>query len=276
MIGELEFIKVSFNGWRGWKDVKCSDDFTDIDTWLLANDRKLVLETPCRTIAKHPFKFDGQEVNVYSKLMCAQNDGALKKHELFSLVKWALGPSRAVRILKNTAMMIELGHLCPCPLLAVRRMAKSGHHFNLLVTMEVTAPTVESIVLGNCDENAKSAVIAAGHDLAKLHADRFLHGDYLPRNTCLENGSIVFLDNDKTSRWPFMPPFPLRRRNLEQFAYNLMLLKGLEKCHMELPTIFLESYFEIAQMPDAGRQSDLVLKKACARWERRRKRSVSH
>jgi len=273
-IGDLKFIKVSSHGWHGWKGANCADAFCDIDAWLAADGKQPVLETPCRTIARHPFLFDGKAINVYSKLMCAQNDGALKKHELLSLVKWALGPSRAIRILTTTSRMISLGHLCPRPLLAVRRMVKNGHHLNLLVTAEVTAPTLESIVLGKDYEDAQNAVMAAGHDLAKLHADCFLHGDYLPRNTCLENGRIVFLDNDKTTKWLFMPPFPLRRRNLEQFAYNLMLLKGLQECKTELPTMFLNAYFEASPRGDSERQTAHVLKKARARWENRRKRQL--
>ena len=272
-IGSLQFIEVSSNGWRGWKCIDCADEFSDIDAWLDADGKDVVLETPCRTVARHSFRLNGQDVRVYSKLMRAQNDGALAKNELFSLVKWAFGPSRAITILKNTSRMIELGHSCPKPLFAARRKVKSGHHLNLIVTMEVTAPTVESIVLAPDLEAAKNAVQAAGRDLAKLHADKFLHGDYLPRNTCLEDGRIVFLDNDKTSHWPFMPPFSQRRRNLEQFAYNLMLLKGLEECHMELPKILLESYFAAAPRGDAARQTETVLRKATARWENRRRRN---
>ena len=273
-IGGLQYIKVSSKGWHGWKDVKCADAFVDIDSWLAADEHQIVLETPCRTIARHPFSFNGEAINVYSKLMCAQNDGALKKHEILSLLKWALGPSRAVRVLKTTSLMLEFGHLCPRPLLAVRHKMRSGHHLNLLVTAEVTAPTLESIIQQKADDDARKAVIAAGHDLAKLHADRFLHGDYLPRNTCLDGGKIVFLDNDKTSRWPIMPPFQLRRRNLEQFAYNLMLQKGLKECKTELPTLFLDAYFEAAKRRDEERQKGIVLNKARARWENRRRRSM--
>ncbi|MBQ7650778.1 MAG: hypothetical protein IJS15_07455 [Victivallales bacterium] len=262
------------DGWLGWKDEICAEAFIDIDAWLADDGKQIVLETLCRTIARHPFNLGGESLNVYSKLMRAQNDGALKKKELFSLVKWAFGPSRAITVLKNTSMMIALGHPCPRPLLAVRRKVKSGHHLNLLVTAEVKAPTLESIIVGNGGDEARSAVMAAGHDLAKLHADSFLHGDYLPRNTCLEDGRVVFLDNDKTSRWPFMPPFPLRRRNLEQFAYNLMLLKGLEECKIELPTLFLDAYFEAAKRGDAEKQKALVLRKGRARWENRRRRSL--
>ena len=271
-IGELEFIKVESHGWKGWVAAECADAFSDIDGWLVADGRKIVLETPCRTVARHPFQLNGQEVNVYSKLMRAQNDGALEKNELFSLVKWAFGPSRAVLILKNTSRMIELGHLCPRPLFAARHRMKGGHHLNLIVTQEVTSPTLESVILGPSEEEAERAAVAAGHDLARLHADRFLHGDYLPRNTCLQDGRIVFLDNDKTSRWPFMPPFSQRRRNLEQFAYNLMLLKGLEECKMALPNLFLKAYFEAAERGDAAHQTEIVIRKTCARWENKKRR----
>jgi hypothetical protein len=70
-----------------------------------------------------------------------------------------------------------------------------------------------------------------------------------------------------------MPPFSQRRRNLEQFAYNLMLLKGLEECKMALPNLFIKAYFEAAERGDAARQTEIVIRKTHARWENKKRRT---
>ena len=41
-IGELEFVKVKSNGWKGWVAADCADAFSDIDGWLVADGRKIV------------------------------------------------------------------------------------------------------------------------------------------------------------------------------------------------------------------------------------------
>ena len=250
----------SWSGWRGIVLEEWQELFSSIDDWL-GSPSQFILDLPCRRIARH----DTQKGIVYSKLMWAQNDGAIQKKEIFSWLKWALGPQRALHIWDVSRRMMECGHLCAEPVLAVRKLSVNLRHLNLLVTKEVTSPTVESIVLAGGKE-AENAVIAAGKCLALLHADKFLHGDYLPRNTCLQNGKIVFLDNDKSSHWNFMPPFFLRRRNLDQFAYNLLVLSGLESSCDTLSLAFIDAYCQEAKLAPAP-ISAKVMAKAKKRWE---------
>ena len=253
----------SWSGWRGFVLEKWRELFPCIDDWL-ASPSQLILDAPCRRIARH----ETPKGIVYSKLMWAQNDGAIQKREMFPWLKWALGPQRSLHIWNVSREMLECGHLCAEPVLAVRKLSVNLRHLNLLVTKEVTAPTVESIVLSG-GKDAENAVLSAGKCLALLHADKFLHGDYLPRNTCLQNDRIVFLDNDKSSHWDdFPPPFFLKRRNLDQFAYNLLLLSGLDSYRDALSLAFIDAYCQEAKLTSAP-ISAKVMDKAKKRWERK-------
>ena len=98
-IGKLRYRRYEADGWRGWVLAGYEAEFGKLDEWLANSPQHLVLDALCRKVARHE-RPDG---NLYSKLMWAQNDGALQKHELFSLLKWAWGPSRAVTVLKTTA-----------------------------------------------------------------------------------------------------------------------------------------------------------------------------
>ena len=269
-IGSLCFKRFASHGWKGWVLEEFEAELANLHDWLSETPGTVVLETLCRRVKR----LERPGGNLYSKMMWAQNDGALQKRELFSLLKWALGPARSITILKNTSKMLEKGHLCPRPVLGVRHFRRNGHHFNLIVTTEVTAPTIEDVIQKHPESEAEQAVRQAGRDLARLHADHFLHGDYLPRNACFSPEGTVFLDNDKTSSWPFMPPWFLRRRNLEQFTYNLMLQKGLDECHLELPTIFWEAYAEEAGIAAKSRKAvfDGIIAKCRKRWENKAKR----
>ncbi|MBR4676251.1 MAG: hypothetical protein IKP00_17475 [Victivallales bacterium] len=269
-IGSLVFRRFAADGWNGWVLDGEEKELANINLWLSTSPQTVVLDALCRRVVRH----ERPGGNFYSKLMWAQNDGALQKKELFSLLKWALGTARSVTILKTTANMLARGHLCPKPVLGVRHLEKSGRHLNLIVTTEVVAPTIEDVIQKGSEADAVVAVKQAGRDLARLHSDHFLHGDYLPRNACFSEKGTVFLDNDKTSSWSFMPPWFLRRRNLEQFTYNLMLQKGLEECHLELPTLFWDSYADEAGIAESRRKSifDGIIAKCRRRWENKAKR----
>ncbi len=265
-IGGLAFDKYSGCGWNGWVLQGLGDISGRLESWLAPGGSQVLAESLCRKVAF--CWLDGRKV--FLKIMWAQNDGAVKKHELTSLAKWALGPSRAVGILKVTSRMLAEGLLCPVPIAGLRRRVSSGRHINLLATWEVTAPTVESILQSGSRADAAEAVKTSAEELARLHSRHFVHGDFLPRNACLDSSGFYFLDNDKTWHWPFMPPWFLRVRNLEQFAYNLMLQGGLETCDMELPGCFLDAYAAASSVNvDRGR----LLSRARARWERRRMRA---
>lgn len=224
--GELSFLRYRADGWDGWVLESWSGfaGFADLDAWL--SDRgcqEPVLEVPCRTITRAVTPLG----TVYAKLMRAQNDGVLRKNELFSKFKWMFYPSRGRGIVLRTAAMLSLGHNCPVPVLGLRRRHGLRLPEDLLVATELTDPTVEARLREAAGDSAARAAIleTCGRELASLHADRFIHGDFLPRNVCLsrDGTTFSFLDNDRTHRWPCTPPFHFLRRNLTQFCFNLWL-----------------------------------------------------
>ncbi len=258
-----EAAAYSDDGWHGFVLDRRQGCFNDLSKWLESCE-EVVLNAPCRRVSRHKTKFG----TLYSKLMWARNDGAIQKRELISWFKWAYGPARSVHIWKISRKMMAAGHPCAVPVLAVRKKVPGGRHLNLLVTEEILAPTVEKIILEG-GENAEKAVKAAGVCLAKLHKDNFVHGDYLPRNACILDDRIIFLDNDKTSGWSFRPPFFLRKRNVDQFAYSLLVLSGMDECRETLSLAFINEYCSEAGIEPAALIGP-VMKKARARWERRK------
>ena len=259
LIGKSSFQPVSENGWEGLVSPDFAPLFDRLDEWL-TKDSTVILEAPCRTIRRHQTDLG----TLYSKLMRAQNDGAYTRKEWFAWLKWAFGPSRALHILKVSSLMLAQGHGCAIPVLAVRKRQWNGRHLNLLVTQEVPFPTVEQFVTS---PSPQEALRISGEALASLHQDSFIHGDFLPRNCCLDSAHhrLFFLDNDKTSHWRYAPFF-LQQRNLEQFSYNLIRLTG----NQDLPFPFLSAYFESRGFTPSRRAAieSSVMSHAIARWQR--------
>ena len=88
-IGSLVFRCFAADGWNGWVLDGEEKELANINLWLSTSPQTVVLDALCRRVVRHERSGD----NFYSKLMWAQNDGALQKKELFSLLKWALPPS---------------------------------------------------------------------------------------------------------------------------------------------------------------------------------------
>jgi len=192
--------------------------------------------------------FSGARVQrvIYEKiLMRGGNDGAVRNREVISWLKWTLLPSRGEHILKVTAAMAAHGHCCPTPVLGARCRGRWGYPRELFVSREVVQPTLEECLVRAAGPGEQQHLLAfAAESLARFHRDHFVHGDFLPRNVCVDSqgGHLYFLDNDRTHHWPFPPPFLRQRRNLAQFCYNLMLLDGSGQS--SLPADFLQAYAE--------------------------------
>ncbi|MBR0459564.1 MAG: hypothetical protein IJJ26_10030, partial [Victivallales bacterium] len=197
LIGTSPFQPVSQNGWNGLCRPEYAFLAEDVEAFLAAPD-STVLEADCRKICRHT----SPNGILYSKLMWAQNDGAFRKKELLAWLKWAFGTSRALHILRISAEMQARGHFCANPVLAARKLRANGRHLNLLVTQEVPYPTLEQFLTQpNLPIDPQDAVVLAAQALAQFHLDGFVHGDFLPRNCCLDPSSrhLFFLDNDKSS-----------------------------------------------------------------------------
>lgn len=254
--GHFSFLRYRQQGWDGWLLESWQDaDFLDnLDAWLADSSvQERILEVPCRTITRTATTHGV----VYAKLMRAQNDGVLRKNELFSKFKWMFYPSRGRNIVVNTAQMLSLGHSCPVPVLGLRR--RHGLHLpeDLLVATELTDPTVEQRLAEADSMEERAAILTiCGQRLAQLHADRFVHGDFLPRNVCLslDGTTLSYLDNDRTYRLPCRSCFHLQRRNLTQFCFNLWL--NAQKPSLDESNVFIEAYAKTACWSDRRTENE--------------------
>lgn len=268
-IGSLSFLPFDKQGWKGWRLQSWGDftPFEELDAWLAEPGHDVVLDVPCRTI----FKQETPAGTIYAKLMRAQNDGVLRKKEWFSMFKWKYYPSRAKCILKTTAEMLACGHNCPMPILGVRRSNGSGLPTDLYVATELADPTVEQRLMDAGSVQAQKDILAVcGRRLAHFHGDGFVHGDFLPRNTCLDmkNERFSYLDNDRTRRWPNVPIFHFKRRNLTQFCFNLYILNHSDD--PELPNTFIQAYADEAKWNEKRFRSeaDIIFSQNAQRWKK--------
>lgn len=264
--GDLRFGFRCLNGWNAlileeWSDYA---PLLDLDEWMKDAGSTEIKNTPCRVILK---TMTPKGV-VYTKYMRAQNDGVIKKHEIFPKLKWTFAPSRAQRILKTTAMMIALGHPCPVPLLGARRRGSFGYPHEIFISTEVTLPTAEDDFYQRNENTRPELIRLCGRRLAALHRDGFIHGDFLPRNICPDwtNDTVFYLDNDRTKRHAIPQPFFLKRRNLAQFCFNLYLLA--EKPVEPLIEALVEAYAAELGWPDNRRsaETETIKQQVNHRW----------
>ena len=96
----------------------------------------------------------------------------------------------------------------------------------------------------------------------------FIHGDFLPRNICPDwsNGTVYYLDNDRTKRHAIPQPFFLKRRNLAQFCFNLYLLA--EQPVEPLIEAMVEAYAAELGWPDSRRsaETETIKRQVNRRW----------
>ncbi len=259
---------VSDDGWRGlvnneWVDIL---DIRSIDEWMTRKDQESLKDVPCRII----LKASTTAGIVYTKYMKAQNDGVIKKREIFPKIKWTLNPSRALRILNTTAKMISLGHLAPTPILGARKRMELGYPHEIFIAQEVELDTAEDIFYKANDSQKLELMEFCGKKLAMLHRDGFIHGDYLPRNICPDekNNAMVYLDNDRTKFHRINMPFFLKRRNLAQFSFNLYLLaeNPVEHCVKALVNAY-GNELDWKQAKIEG-ETSIILKQVARRWDK--------
>ncbi len=264
--GDLRFGFRCLNGWNAlileeWSDYA---PLLDLDEWMKDAGSEVIKDTPCRVILKTMT----QKGVVYTKYMRAQNDGVIKKHEIFPKLKWTFAPSRAQRILKTTAMMIALGHPCAIPLLGARRRGSFGYPHEIFISTEVALPTAEDDFYQRNENTRPELIRLCGRRLAALHRDGFIHGDFLPRNICPDwtHDTVFYLDNDRTKHHTIPQPFFLKRRNLAQFCFNLYLLA--EKPVESLIEVLVEAYATELGWSDSRRSAEVetIKRQVNRRW----------
>ncbi|MBP5670933.1 MAG: hypothetical protein J6X49_00960 [Victivallales bacterium] len=269
------FVARCQNGWNVLVAEEWSDfaPFHDLDAWMKEPSSETVKDTPCRII----IKTSTPNGVIYTKYMRAQNDGVIKKHEIFPKLKWTLAPSRAQRILKTTDAMRALGHPCPAPLLGARKRGAFGYPTEIFIASEITLPTAEDDFYKRSEQDRPELIRLCGRRLAALHRDGFIHGDFLPRNVCPDwkNDTIFYLDNDRTKQHAIPMPFFLKRRNLAQFSFNLYLLaeQPVEPLIAEL----VGAYAAELEWSDKRRTTEtaVITRQVNLRWEKHKTGELS-
>jgi len=256
-------------GWRGWIHPDWQDlpAFTNLDAWLQEPGAEVILDLPCRTITRH----QTARGTLYAKYMRAKNDGVIKNREMLSHLRWTIMPSRGQRIFLTCSAMLSKNHFCPQPILgARRRRGPCSYPHELFVSAELTQPTVEKLLQTHDGQTRDDILARCGMELQRFHADHFVHGDFLPRNACLDTATnrLYYLDNDRTRLWPCPPPFYCQRRNLAQFCYNLLLQDGAYD--LAMPNAFLNGYLQATPWPAKRRQAEYqrVIAHITTRWQR--------
>jgi hypothetical protein len=257
------------HGWHGWAHADWQDlpEFQDIDAWLREEQSTLILELLCRRITRH----ESARGALYAKYMRAKNDAVIKKREPLSYLRWYLLPSRGQRIFLTCMAMLQKGHYCPQPVLGARcRRGALKYPHELFVSAELLHPTVEEL-LHMPDVMSRDEILAlCGKELRRFHADDFVHGDFLPRNACIDISKkrLFYLDNDRTKLWSCPAPFYCQRRNLAQFCYNLLL--QAEGYDLAMPDSFLHAYLENTPWPEKKRRQEYqrIVAQIHKRWQR--------
>jgi tRNA A-37 threonylcarbamoyl transferase component Bud32 len=139
---------------------------------------------------------------------------------------------------------------------------------SLLVTGAVDAPTLHDRLRAGGDYEQMSPLMRmVGQRLAELHRRRFVHGDLLPGNMLLIDGGrdLAYLDNDRTRRFPVVPPAFVRMQNLFQLLVRVMSPVAWRSTRQ-----LLAGYFQAMDTPE--RQRRLATRRLLAEVRRRRHR----
>jgi len=180
------FVRWSADGWEGWR---APDASLAVPAWLAAVE-------------------GGRRSRHARTVRVATEAGAV-------FVKHYPPPDgpRALRAFRMAGALARGGFGAPAPLVVGVREREG-----LLVTREVAGRALAAVVTAFPREarRAKRALLAAlGAEVARLHRAGFVHGDLVPPNLLVAGDRFVFLDNDRTRRFPVALG---ARRNLVQLG----------------------------------------------------------
>jgi serine/threonine protein kinase len=147
--------------------------------------------------------------------------------------------SRAVRALLITDRLATAGFAVPTALAAGEERRRGVLHRSFLVTLPVNGRALPVLLRDQLEKSTtatlslreKRRMLAAlAEEIRKLHDLGFVHGDLVPGNifigSCREQPvQFVFMDNDRTRRYPAWLAVPLWKRNLVQL--NRFPLAGI-------------------------------------------------
>ena len=211
---------------------------SELDAWLAVNPGTVLVAKKTRRV----FRVSTPRGVVYVKVIRSLQEGGSLFKKALAAVKWYCRSSRAVGVLNISNAMLAQGIGCPEPVLAARRRNAAGWPEDIFISREVACPSVLSLVLQQPEGKRQEAILAsAGRGIARLHNHGFVHGDCIPGNLCqAPDGSLVFLDNDRTRITPVFGAEGARLNNLIQFLARLPAIANRER----LVATFLQAYAE--------------------------------
>lgn len=148
---------------------------------------------------------------------------------VWDALKHKVRASRARRAFRASRMLTAQGLETPAVLALGERpgFVRAGRCF--LVTAEIADAEPLYALLGQDAvglappslRSRRSLIRTLGHTIGRMHACGIVHGDLRPGNVLVrredETWHLFFLDNERTRRYPWLPPW-LRRKNLVQIG----------------------------------------------------------
>jgi hypothetical protein len=217
LISQLRYRQLREDGWS----LRIDSDSWSRALWqaILANIQKQVPSHHPQTIKlKSP---ERQHQNYFLKVYHSES--------AWSAVKDWFRASKALRFLKQGVALSDAGFLVP-PTVA----AGEKRHFGMLKAAFVLTAAIDGAPLATfLKENAartnaglsvlekRAALKALARQIRRFHDLGFVHGDLVASNifVCRDaamNLQFVFMDNDRTRRYPKWLPQSLWKRNLVQ------------------------------------------------------------
>lgn len=175
-----------------------------------------------------PHENDGEDL--YLKLFHG-SVGLRKLRDIFRL-------SKAVRSARQAAALAECNFHVPIPVAAGENRKYRVLRKAFVLMAEVEGQSLPVLLReqqglpgsGMSRREKRLALAELAAELRRLHALGFVHGDLVPTNifvsrTAQTEARFIFMDNDRTRRYPKWLPQRLWRRNLVQL--NRMPLPGI-------------------------------------------------
>lgn len=246
---------LSFNaeGWKGQVLAGWEDVFTGFDGWLASSVDECVVNLSSRQV----WRSDTPKGALFVKVIYRASEAQGLARRAFAALKWLLRPSRALAIQRVSQAMLEAGFECPMPVLAVRRRSATGWPVDVFISAECGDANLCDQLPGLPREEIEALLARVAIELNRFHRAGFVHGDCIPANLALNaQGRLVFFDNDRTVRHPWLRERYAQRRNLIQFGYRLTRQLG-DMTYFEQ---FLYAYVEAAEVAaaDFGDMQDIL------------------
>lgn len=216
-------------------------------------------------LSRQIYRVHTHDGTVYLKVILGLNERSMQPNRpLMDRLKWQFRPSRALTTFRVSQAMLAHDIWCPAPLLAAREYRGSESR-DIFVAEAIDLPGLGVRLAQATDDVSRIAMVrSVAPHIAKLHAERFLHGDLLPNNLHVTDDlqRVYFMDNDRTRRWPCALPWLVLRRNLAQLCFRLLRHQGQDVTRAFLQAYALAAHWSKLQ---ADRRSNEVLKAAACR-----------